>query len=104
MFGLDTIMRQVQEMQANMIKVQEGLGARKVVGSSGGGMVTVICSGRQELVSVSIDPVLVQGGDVPMLEELVLSAANDALRQAREMAAAEVRAVTGGLNIPGLTI
>lgn len=104
MFGLDTIMRQVQEMQTKMASIQEELGTRKVVGASGGGMVTVICTGRQELVSITIDPVLMEKGDGAMLEDLVLTAVNEALRQAREMASAEVRAVTGGLNIPGLTL
>lgn len=103
MFGIDTIMRQAQEMQAKMAKVQEELGNRKVVGSSGGGMVTVVCTGKLEIVSVSIDKLLLEGDDVSMLEDLVLTATNEALRQAREMAAAEISTVTGGLTIPGLT-
>ena len=103
MFGFDTLMRQAQEMQAKMATIQEELGNRKVIGSSGGGMVTVVCTGKQELVSVSIDKVLMEGDDATMLEDLVLTAANEALRQAREMAAEEIRSVTGGLNIPGLT-
>lgn len=102
MLGLDNIMRQAQEMQTKMAKIQEELGNRKVAGSSGGGMVTVVCNGRQEILSIDIDKTAVDPADVTMLEDLVLTAVNDALRQSREMAAQEMRALTGGLNIPGL--
>lgn len=102
MFGMD-IMRQVQEMQANMAKLQEELGSRIVTASSGGGMVTVVCNGRQEVKSISIDKTIVDPEDTAMLEDLVLTAVNEALHRSREMMAEEMRGITGGLNIPGLT-
>lgn len=102
MFGMD-VMRRVQEMQANMVKLQEELGNRTITASSGGGMVTVVCNGRQELQSVAIDKAIVDPEDTGMLEDLVLTAVNESLRQSRELMAEEMRAITGGLNIPGLT-
>ena len=102
MFGLD-IMRQVQEMQGKMAKLQDELGGRTLTGSSGGGMVTVTCNGKQELLSVSIDKTLLQDEDSAMLEDLVLTAVNEALRQARELMSQEMRSITGGINIPGLS-
>lgn len=101
MFGLD-IMRQVQEMQGKMATLQEELGKKKVTASSGGGMVTVTATGKQEIVSVSIDKTLMEDGDVTMLEDLTLAAVNEALRQSREMMGQEMRALTGGISIPGL--
>lgn len=102
MFGLD-FMRQVQEMQSKMAALQEELGKKTVAASSGGGMVTVTASGRQELLSVDIDKTLMGEGDTAMLEDLVLTAVNEALRRSREIAGEEMRALTGGLNIPGLS-
>ena len=102
MFGMD-IMRQVQEMQANMAKLQEELGNRLVTASSGGGMVTVVCNGKQEVQSITIDKTIVDPADTAMLEDLVLTAVNEGLRQSRELMAEEMRSLTGGLNIPGLT-
>ena len=102
MFGLD-IMKKVQEMQANMSKLQDELGARTLTGSSGGGMVTVSCNGRQELLSVSIDKTLLDVSDSSMLEDLVLTAVNDALKQSRDLMGEEMRALTGGISIPGIS-
>ena len=103
MLGFDGIMRQAQEMQAKMAKLQEELGNKTVTASSGGGMVTVVCTGKQEILSISIDKTIVDPDDVAMVEDLVLTAVNEGLRQSRELMAAEMRALTGGLNIPGLT-
>lgn len=102
MFGID-IMRQAQEMQAKMARMQEELGNKTVTASSGGGMVTVVCTGKQEIRSITIDKSIVDPEDAAMLEDLVLTAVNEALRQSRELMAGEMRALTGGLNIPGLT-
>jgi DNA-binding protein, YbaB/EbfC family len=102
MFGLD-IMKKVQEMQANMAQLQEELGSKVLTGSSGGGMVTVTCNGRQELLSVSIDKSMLDDSDSTMLEDLVLTAVNDALKQSRDLMGDEMRALTGGISIPGIS-
>ena len=104
MFGFDGLLRHAQEMQGKMEKLQEELGAKTVTATSGGGMVTVLCSGKQEIRSISIDKTIVDPEDVTMLQDLVLTAVNEALRKAREMAAGEMSSLTGGLNIPGLDL
>jgi DNA-binding YbaB/EbfC family protein len=102
-FGnLGNIMKQAQAMQAQMAKIQEQAAARQVSGTAGGGMVTVTANGAMDVVAVKIDPEVVKSGDVEMLQDLVLAAANDALHKSRDMMAEEMKAVTGGLNIPGL--
>nr|MBI3613844.1 YbaB/EbfC family nucleoid-associated protein [Nitrospirota bacterium] len=102
-FGnLGNIMKQAQAMQAQMAKIQEQAAARQVSGTAGGGMVTVTANGAMDVVAVKIDPEVVKSGDVEMLQDLILAAANDALHKSRDMMAEEMKAVTGGLNIPGL--
>ncbi|CAK7019853.1 MAG: Nucleoid-associated protein [Desulfovibrio sp.] len=96
------IMGKVKEMQDKMAVLQEELGQRTVTGSSGGGIVTVIATGKMEIVSVSVDKTLLDDSDTSMLEDLVRTAVNDALVKARDMMAEEMRAITGGINIPGL--
>jgi len=102
MFGMD-IMRQVQEMQSKMAALQEEIGKKTITASSGGGMVTVTITGKQEMVSIKIDNTLIGDGDAAMLEDLVLTAVNEALRQSRDLMGREMRALTGGINIPGLS-
>lgn len=102
MFGMD-IMKQVQQMQERMTKLQDEMGTKVLTGSSGGGMVTVTCNGRQELLSIRIDKTLMADDDTAMLEDLVLTAVNDALRQSRELMGSEMRSLTGGISIPGLS-
>lgn len=102
MRNMNRMMKQVQKMQADMARVQEELGEKTVEGTAGGGMVTVVANGHQDIVSISIEPDAVDPEDVEMLEDLVLAAVNEAIRAAREMAADEMGKVTGGLNIPGL--
>ena len=104
MIGFDGIMQKAQEIQAKMTQLQEQLGGKTVTASSGGGMVTVVCTGKQEICSITIDKSIVDPEDATMLEDLLLTAVNEALRQSRELMASEMRAVTGGLNIPGLNI
>ena len=96
------MMKQVQKMQANMAKMQEELGNRTVESTSGGGVVRVVANGRQEIVSLEIKPEAVDPEDVEMLQDLVLTAVNEALKQAQDMMAKEMGKLTGGLNIPGL--
>lgn len=95
-------MKEAQKMQAKLAKMQEELKQRIVEATSGGGMVRVSCNGQQEIVSISIDPGLLEEKDVEMLQDLVLVAVNEALRRSREMAQEELAKITGGLNIPGL--
>ncbi len=102
--GLGDIMRQAQKLQSQMAKVQEELADKTVEGTAGGGMVTVVANGRQEVVSITIDPEVIDPNDVEMLQDLVQAGVNDALKKAQEMSAAEMGKLTGGLgmNIPGL--
>jgi nucleoid-associated protein EbfC len=102
-FGnLGGLMKQAQAMQEQMAKIQEQAAAKQVTGTAGGGMVTVTASGAMEIVSVAIDPEVAKSGDVEMLQDLIVAATNDALRKARDMMTEEMKAVTGGLKIPGL--
>ncbi len=99
---LTDIMKQAQKMQAKMAQVQEELAQKMVEGSAGGGMVRVQANGKQEILSILIEPDVVDAEDVEMLQDLVLAAVNDALRRAQEMMAEEMKKVTGGMSIPGL--
>lgn len=103
MQGLEDIMRQAQIMQQKMTEMQEALGKKTVEASSGGGMVRVVCTGTQEVRSVTIDRAVVNPEDVEMLQDLVAAAVNTALALSKEMAAADMAHLTGGLSIPGLT-
>ena len=102
MSGLGDILKKAQEMQTKLAQVQEELGRREVQASSGGGMVTVVANGRQEIVRVRIEPAVFDGGDKEMLEDLVAAAANAALSQAKVLFESEMASLAGGLNIPGL--
>ncbi|MEE8381743.1 MAG: YbaB/EbfC family nucleoid-associated protein [Thermodesulfobacteriota bacterium] len=103
MKNLGSIMKQAQKMQAQIAKIQEELAQKTVEASAGGGMVSVVASGKQEIVSIKIEPEVVDPKDVEMLQDLVVAAVNEALRKAQEMVAEEMSKVTGGLQIPGLT-
>jgi DNA-binding YbaB/EbfC family protein len=97
-------MQQVKALQDKMSKIQEDLASQTVESSAGGGMVTVVANGRQEVVSVKIDRQVVDPEDVDMLQDLVVAAVNDALRRSQELAASEMAKLAGGLNIPGLKL
>jgi DNA-binding YbaB/EbfC family protein len=94
--------RMAQQMQQEMLRVQSELAEANVDGSAGGGVVRATVTGKQELVSVKIDPSAVDPTDVEMLEDLVVAAVNDALRASRELAESKMAAVTGGLRLPGM--
>ncbi len=102
MKGLGDLMKQAQRMKAEMDRVQAEVAAKTVEGSAGGGMVTVVANGKCEILSVRIDPEVARSEDLEMLQDLVMAAANDALRKARELLAQEVSRVAGGLGLPGL--
>jgi len=95
-------MKEAQKMQAKIARMQEELRQKTVEATSGGGMVRVICNGQQEVLSVVIDPELLEEKDVEMLQDLILVAVNEALNRSRELAQEELAKITGGLNIPGL--
>jgi DNA-binding YbaB/EbfC family protein len=96
------IMKQAQKMQEKIAQLQEELAEKTVEASSGGGMVTVVANGKQEIVSVKIDPEVVNKDDVEMLEDLILAAVNEAKKRAEELAKEELSKITGGLVPPGL--
>ncbi len=102
--GMGNLLKQAQQMQAKMAKIQEEVGARTVEAAAGGGMVTVVASGKQEILSISIEPQVVDPDDIDMLQDLVVAAVNQALKEAGEMMAAEMGKVTGGIKVPGLTL
>ena len=102
MKGFGNIMKEAQKLQAQMAAMQEEVAKRKVDATAGGGMVTVEANGKQELTAIKIDPEVVNKDDVQMLEDLVLAAANEALRKSRELVQQELGKLTGGLKIPGL--
>jgi DNA-binding YbaB/EbfC family protein len=89
-------------MQAQMAKLQEEAATKTVTGSAGGGMVTVTANGALEVVSVRIDPEALKDADAEMLQDVVLAATNEALKNARQLMAEQMKSVTGGMNIPGL--
>lgn len=102
MKGMGNMMKQAQKLQAKMAKMQEELANQTVEGTAGGGMVTVVANGRQQVMSISIDKEVVDPDDLEMLQDLVTAAVNDALSKAQEMVASEMGKLTGGMNIPGL--
>ena len=102
MKGVGNMMKEAQRLQQQMMALQEEVGKKKVDATAGGGMVTVEANGKQELVSIKIDPEVINKDDAQMLEDLVLAACNEALRKSRELVQQELGKLTGGLKIPGL--
>lgn len=97
-----SMMKQAQKLQAKMAELQAEMGNRTVSAQAGGGMVEAVVNGRQELLSLHIDKEVVSSDDVEMLQDLILAAVNEALNRSREMMAAEMSKLTGGMQIPGL--
>lgn len=100
--GMNNLVRQAQQMQSKINKVQEEIGEKTIEASTGGGVVTAKVNGKQELLEVNIDPEVLDPEDVEMLEEMVVGAVNQAMETAGEMMNSEIEKITGGLNIPGL--
>ena len=100
--GIGNIMKQAQQRQRRMAELQEELESKQVEASSGGGMVTAVVSGKQQLLELKIDPTAVDPEDVEMLQDLVTAAVNEAIKQSQKMAQEEMGKLTGGMNIPGL--
>ena len=100
--GLQNIMRQANQMQMKMKKAQEELATQEFTGTSGGDAVTVTVSGAQKLISIKIKPDVMSAGDVDMLQDLIVTAANQALTTAKETSEKEMSKITGGMGMPGM--
>lgn len=102
MNNMNQMMKQVKKMQEQMLKAQEELGAKTIDGTAGGGVVSVTVNGHKKVLSITIKPEAVDPEDVEMLQDLVLTAVNDALAKAEELANKDMGKYTGGMKIPGL--
>jgi len=102
MHNMNQMMKQVKKMQEQMLKAQEELGNKTVEGTAGGGVVTVTVNGHKKMTNIVIKPEVVDPDDVEMLQDLVLTAVNDAMAKAEELANQDLGKFTGGLKIPGL--
>ena len=102
MKGMGNMMKQAQQLQSKMLKMQEEMAEKTVETSAGGGMVKVVVNGKQQILSIRIEKEVVDPEDVEMLQDLILSALNEALSKSQEMVTAEMSKLTGGLNIPGI--
>jgi len=102
MKSMGKMMKQAQQLQSKMLRMQEELADRTVEASAGGGMVRVVANGKQQVVELEIKQEVVDPEDVEMLQDLVLAAVNDALSRSQEMVSGEMSKLTGGMNIPGL--
>lgn len=100
---INNIMQQAKAMQEKMAKIQEDLSKKTLTGSAGGGMVEVTVNGQGEVLGIAIEKIIIDPSETEMLQDLVVSATNDAIRRAKELSQQELGALTGGMNIPGLT-
>ncbi|MCK4728236.1 MAG: YbaB/EbfC family nucleoid-associated protein [Desulfobacterales bacterium] len=101
--GMGNMLKQAQKLQSKIFKLQDQLADRTVETTVGGGMVTAVANGKQELLSIKIDPEVVDPNDVQMLEDLIVAAVSDVLKKAQEMVTEEMTKLTGGFKIPGMT-
>ena len=97
-----SILRQAQQLQAQLAKAQEELGSITVEATSGGGAVKVVIDGHQKVHSVEISPEVIEAGDIELLQDLVMTAVNEAITNSQELVSKRLSSLTGGLNIPGL--
>ncbi len=95
-------MKQAQQLQSKMARMQEEMAQKTIEASAGGGMVKVVANGKQEVVSIHIEKEVVDPDDIEMLQDLILAAVNEALVQSQKMVSDEMSKLTGGMNIPGL--
>ena len=100
--NMQQYVRQAQKLQQQMAKIEEELEAREYEATSGGGMVTAKVTGKKELVALTIKPEAVDPEDVEMLQDTIMAAINEAMRQATETTEREMGKLTGGMNLPGL--
>src|ERR1700737_2492509 len=102
MNNMNQMIKQGKKMQEQMMKAQEELGGKTIEGTAGGGVVTVSVNGHKKLLDIKIKPEAVDPEDIEMLQALVLTAVNDALTKADELANQDMGKYTGGMKIPGL--
>ncbi len=100
--NMGNLMKQAQQFQAKMTKLQEEMGEKTVEASAGGGMVSVVANGRQEIISIKIETEVIDPDDAEMLQDLIMAAVNDALSQAKKMVNEEMGKLTHGLNLPNV--
>ena len=100
--GMANLQRMAMQMQQELVRVQEELAATQVEGTAGGGVVKAVVTGKQDLVSVTIDPSAVDPADVEMLQDLIVAAVTEAQRAAKELGETKMAAVTGGMRLPGM--
>jgi DNA-binding YbaB/EbfC family protein len=99
--GMAGLMKQANQMQIKMKKLQEELATREFSGTSGGGAVTVKVTGENKVLALTINPEVIKSGDTEMLQDMVISAVNDALKTAKDTSSQEMSKITGGMNMPG---
>jgi len=104
MAGMGKLFKQAQKMQKDMAKIQAEMASKTVEATAGGGMVTVVVNGNQEVTNIKIEKEVVNSDDIEMLENLIIAAVNEGLRKSKEMVADGMSKLTGGMNIPGLTL
>jgi DNA-binding YbaB/EbfC family protein len=100
--GFGNLLKQAQQMHTRIAQLQEEMAGKTVEASSGGGMVNIVMNGKQEVLSIRIDPEVVNREEIEMLQDLIAAAMNEALRKSHEMMTEEMKKITGGLAIPGL--
>lgn len=100
--NMGNLLKQAQQFQSKMAKLQEELGEKTVEATSGGGMVSVVANGKQEIVSITIEAEVIDPEDKEMLQDLIIAAVNDALTKAKNMVQEEMGKLTHGLNLPNL--
>lgn len=100
--GMAQLMKQANQMQMRMKKAQEELAKATYEGTSGGGAVKVTVTGDNLISAIAIDPEVIKAGDAEMLQDMVMTATNDAMKKAKETSAKEMEKITGGMNIPGM--
>ncbi|MBE9535763.1 MAG: YbaB/EbfC family nucleoid-associated protein [Proteobacteria bacterium] len=100
--GIAGIMKQAQKMQEQMAKIQAEAATKTVEATAGGGMVTAVVNGKQQLVSLKIEKDVVDPTDIEMLQDLIMAAVNEGMKKSQDSVASEMGKLTGGLNIPGL--
>lgn len=102
--GLGNMMKQVQQMQAKMAEMQAELEKKEIEASAGGGMVKVISNGKMEIVSITIDPEVIDKDDPEMLQDLIVAAVNQSRQKVQDMQQEQMSSITGGMNIPGMNL
>ncbi len=100
---ISSIMEQAKGMQEKMAKIQQDLAKKMIVGTAGGGMVSVTVNGQGDVISIAIEKTVIDPSESEMLQDLIVAATNDGIRKSKELSKQEMAQLTGGLNIPGLS-